>query len=392
MIQSSSSSVALLADVHDLPNALREIIHGHRDEAEAQRRLPRELTEALRDAGAFRLLTPLHLGGFEASLGDAMCVYEAFGYIDAPVAWNIWNGNCGFAAAMLDADAIEQIWGGDADPIIANSARVAGAATATDGGFLLSGRWDIVSAIDIADWVALFGVVMDGEGPRMLPVGAPDVRVFFVRHSEIEVLDTWHTTGMRGTGSNTVVADGVLVPSCRAISPFSPARGDAAAVYRIPAFTLASHGAASIVIGAAQAAIDAVIAMAPTKATDNGVLAERAHAQGQIGSVQMKLHAARLLLHDAAADIDAAARSGEPITEMLRARLRAAMSHAAIVSRDVLGSCQRLASSTAVYSGNAVERHVRDGITAAQHMILAETHLDLLGRLLFGLDAGTPII
>jgi len=388
MVQSS----AVLTTIHDLPTALREIIDLHRDEAEAARRLPHELTEALRDAGAFRLLTPRNLGGFEASLGDAVRVYEAFGHIDAPVAWNIWNGNVGFAAALLDDDAVEDIWGGESDPIIANSARVAGAATATDEGFVLSGRWDIVSAIDIADWVALFGVVLENGAPRMLPVGAPDVRVFFVRRGEIEVLDTWHTTGMRGTGSNTVIADGAFVPARRAISPFSPPRSDAPAVYRIPPFTLASHGAASIVIGAAQAAIDAVIAIAPTKATDNGILAQRAHAQAQIGAAQVKVHAARLLLRDAAADIDAAALADEPVTEMLRARLRAAMSHAAIVSREVLGSCQRLASSTAVYTGNSVERHVRDGITAAQHMILAETHLDILGRLLLGLDPGTPII
>jgi len=388
MVQSSS----VLTDIHDLPNALQEVIERHRDEADADRRLPPALTETLREAGAFRLLAPRRLGGYEASLGDAVRIYEAFGYIDAAVAWNIWNGNMGFAAAMLDDDAIEQIWGGGADPIIANSARVAGGATQTDGGFVLSGRWDIVSAIDIADWVALFGVVMDGDGPRMLPIGAPDVRVFFVRRADVQVLDTWHTTGMRGTGSNTVIADGVRVPACRAISPFAPARDDAAAVYRIPAFTLASHGAASIVVGAAQAAIDAVIALAPTKATDNGMLATRAHAQSQIAAAQMKVHAARLLLRDAAAEIDAAAQAGEPVGELLRARLRAAMSHAAIVSREALGTCQRLASSSAVYAGNPVERLVRDGMAAAQHMILSETHLDILGRLMFGIDPGSPII
>ena len=388
MVQSS----AVLASIHELPAALREIIEQHRDQADADRRLPSELTEALRAAGAFRLLTPRTNGGFEASLADAARLYEAFGYIDAPVAWNIWNGNCGFAAALLGDRAIDEIWGGDADPIIANSARIAGAATVADDGFVLSGRWDIVSAIDIADWVALFGLVMDGDGPRMLPIGAPDVRVFFVRRVEVEVLDTWHTTGMRATGSNTVIADSVRVPSCRAISPFSPPRDDAGAVYRIPAFTLASHGAASIVVGAAQAAIDAVIAMAPTKATDNGTLATRAHAQSQIAAAQMNVHAARLLLRDAATDIDAAALAGEPVGELLRARLRAAMSHAAIVSREALGTCQRLASSSAVYAGTPVERIVRDGIAAAQHMILSETHLDILGRILFGVDPGTPII
>jgi hypothetical protein len=35
---------------------------------------------------------------------------------------------------------------------------------------------------------------------------------------------------------------------------------------------------------------------------------------------------------------------------------------------------------------------VRDGAVAAQHMILSPTHIDILGRLTFGLDAGTPMV
>ncbi len=68
------------------------------------------------------------------------------------------------------------------------------------------------------------------------------------------------------------------------------------------------------------------------------------------------------------------------------------MSHSAAVTRDVLLTCQQLASSTAVYSDTTIERLVRDGNVATQHMILASTHLDILGRLLLGLDAGTPVV
>ncbi len=53
-------------------------------------------------------------------------MYEAFGRVDGPVAWNVWNGNLGFAAALLPEAAGDEIWGVDGDPIIANSARVAG--------------------------------------------------------------------------------------------------------------------------------------------------------------------------------------------------------------------------------------------------------------------------
>ena len=384
MIQTMTKPVSL-------PDAVRPEIEAWRAEADAQRQLPRELAEILRAAGAFRLSTPVERNGFELPLATAAEIYEAFGHIDGPVAWNIWNGNLGFSAALLDEAAADEIWASGVDPIIANSARPAGAAVPVKGGYALSGRWDIVSAIDIADWVCLFGIVLDGEAPRMIESG-PDVRAFFVRSADVRVIDTWNTTGMRGTGSKTVVVDALVVPEARAASPLTPARIDRP-LYRIPAFTLASMGSAPIVVGIAQAALDELIALAATKKTDNGqLLAQRPHVHTQVAVAQMSLHGARLLLRDAAAAIDAAATANEPISLLLRARLRAAMSHAATVSRDVLAKCQLLASSSAIYVTDPIERLVRDGAVAAQHMILSPTHIDILGRLTFGLDAGTPMV
>src|SRR5262249_23228944 len=153
--------------------------------------------------GAFSLTTPVERGGAELPLHQLVDLYEHLGRIDGPVAWNVWNGNLGFAAGMLDDAAADAVWSGTGDPIIANSARPVGQAQPTSGGFRLSGRWDIVSAIDAADWVTLFGLVWDGDGPRLSAQG-PDVRVFFLPRGSYEILDTWHTSGMRGTGSNTV--------------------------------------------------------------------------------------------------------------------------------------------------------------------------------------------
>ena len=368
----------------------RAEIEAHRETADRERRLPQHLAETLRAAGAFRVNTPHERGGLELTLVQALDLYEAFGRVDGPVAWNIWNGNIGFCAAMLSEEASDRMWS-NGDPIIANSARPAGSGTAVNGGFVLSGRWDIVSAIDIADWVALFGIVFDGERPRLTPQG-PDIRVFFVPISDVQIVDTWHTTGMRGSGSKTVVVDAAFVPEDFAVSPFASARIDRP-LFRVPAFTIASIGSAPIVVGIAQAALDEIVRLAPTKGAETGQpLAHRSHIQNQVGSAQMALDAARLLLRDAAADIDSAAAAGLPVTELLRARLRAAMSHAASVCRDVLNACQLMASSSAIYVTNPIERLVRDGMVALQHMILAPGHVEILGRLTLGLDAGTPVV
>ena len=90
------------ADLLALPESLRAPIEAGRVEAEEARRLPAELAETLRTAGAFRLTTPIERGGFEVSLTTLVDVYEAFGRVDGPAAWNVWNGNMGFSAALLD--------------------------------------------------------------------------------------------------------------------------------------------------------------------------------------------------------------------------------------------------------------------------------------------------
>lgn len=374
-----------------LATELRNVVDSTRDAAAAARRLPDELVDEIRRRGGFALSTPVELGGHEAPLALQTQVYEALGRLDGPVAWNVWNGNLGFSAALLDERAVGEIWDGTGDPFIANSARVTGSLAPVDGGYVLHGRWDIVSGIDNADWVALFAIVLVDGAPRMHPHGAPDVRCCYLRRADVQVLDTWHTTGMRATGSNSVVVDGVEVPERRAIDPFAPARVDRP-LYRLPAFTLASSGVAPIVVGMARAALDELIGLAATKPTDTGqVLAERSHAQHEIGRMHAALDAATLLLLDATGALDAAAIDGRAITGTDRARLRAAMSHAGEVSRDVFSTCHRLAGTSAIVEGSAIERIVRDGTVATQHALLSPTHLDLHGRLLLGLPAGTPV-
>lgn len=374
--------VQTLSRAVDLPATVREAVETWRDEADALRRLPEPLIDVLRTAGAFRLTTPREYGGAELGLADTVGVLEELARVDGPVAWNVWNGNMGFSAALLPAAGADRIWGGGADPVVVNSARPTGRAVPVDDGYVLTGRWDLVSAIDSAEWVALFGLV---EGPRA------DVRVFFLPRADVTVLDTWHVTGMRGTGSNSVVVDGAVVPAELVVSPFAPPRLDRP-LYRVPAFTVASTGCAAVVLGIARAGVDAVLDVAGGKATDSGTtLAHRAHAQAAVAGADAALRAATLLLRTAAADIDGAAATAAPITPELRGALRAAMCHAASTARDVLTGMYVLGSSSSLYVGSRLERVFRDGMVAAQHGLLAATMLEPAGRILFGLDEGVPI-
>src|SRR5690242_878861 len=124
----------------DLPARLRPAIEAARDEIDQRAELSDELRATLRDAGAFRLMTPREYGGSEAPLTEMLQIYEGFGRIDASVGLLVWNANFGFIGALLSEAGAARIWSGEREPILANSA-MPGMAEKVDGGYSLTGQW-----------------------------------------------------------------------------------------------------------------------------------------------------------------------------------------------------------------------------------------------------------
>jgi indole-3-acetate monooxygenase len=359
------------------------------DELDQRDDIPGDLLAELRDAGALRLLAPRELGGHEAPLPTVLQVYEEFGRINASVAWIVWNANYGFIGALLDPAGTERIWAaGAAEPMFANSGSP-GAAVPVEGGYQLSGHWKIVSGINTADWVLLGAVIDDGGPPRFTEAGLPPgFRQFAVPAELVTIKNTWHVSGMRATGSNDVTLNDAFVPEELSVRFDVPARIDRP-LYRgfIPALVLA--GCSAVVLGIAATAIDELVRLAATK--DDGALAGNPRVQSAIAESDAELRAARLLLYSAAATLQTANETGSAVTAGQRAALRAAMSHAARVSRRVLGAMYELGSSSSLYTGNPLERLFRDGMTAIQHVNHSASAFVGVGRVRLGLDPDMPL-
>ncbi|MFD7282883.1 acyl-CoA dehydrogenase family protein [Streptomyces sp. NPDC059862] len=373
-----------------LPELLSASVKAAAEEMEAGRDLPEKLMQELRDSGAFRLLTPRELGGFEAPLETVLKVYEGFGRLDASVAWVVWNTNWGFLAALLGEAGTARIWADGPDPIFANADQP-GTAVVTEGGYRLSGTWKRVSGVDRADWLVVVAVVAEDGSPRLTQGGTPDVRLFALSRDQLSVLDTGDVSGMPGTGSNTVVVDDVLVPD-ELVARFDVPTRTQRPLYHgfIPA--LVFPGCSAVVLGVAQSAVDEIVALATSKSTfTGGTLAESARAQATVARSEAALQAARLLLLSAAATVDAAAEKGEPATLDQRAALHAAMGHATEVSREVLVAMYELGGSASIDRGNPVERLFRDGMVALQHANHFAPFLEAAGRVRFGFDPGVPL-
>ena len=74
-----------------------------------------------------------------------------------------------------------------------------------------------------------------------------------------------------------------------------------------------------------------------------------------------------------------------------RAELRAAMSRAASVSREVIEAVYELGGSSSIYRGTTLETLFRDGMVALQHADHSAAFFEVAGRVWLGLDPGLPL-
>ncbi len=374
----------------DLPELLRPAIEKYRDDAVDLRRLPDGLFEALRVNGAFRLNTPRELGGFELPLTATVALIERLARIDGATAWIVWNLNTGFAAAFLGEEVVKRAWSGGPDPMIAHSSQP-GHLVPDQDGFLLSGQWNLVSGADSAQWLALLGLVLDGGRPRMTEAG-PDVRFCLVPRSSVEVRDTWHSTALQGTNSNTVVAKNVRVEASMAVDPGVKARIDRP-LYRVPVINQITSGGAAVALGVARAAIDEMAELSRTKTGPDGIpLCRQPRIQAALGRAGAQVDAALGLLLTTLGGLDAAATVGRRATEAERGAVRGALPHAGETARSVLTSMYELGGSAVLYPSNRLGRAFRDGQAAAQHNMLSAAHYELAGRTLLGMPGGDPTL
>src|SRR5271155_4293807 len=243
---------------------LAEKIWAASDEIERGRRIPPDIAAAMKDAGVFGMAMPRVWGGPEVDLLTQFRVIEALAMADASVGWCAMIGcDGGYATAFLDQDVARTMY---PDLLVATGAAATtiGQARRTPEGYRVSGRFPFVSGCHHSEWAWLGCLVIEDGAPRIDDNGVPETRQCFVRLSQCEILDTWHTTGLRGTGSNDVVVHDEFVPDEHTFSFQDPQLiKRPGALYAFP-FLFIAKGAAPA-LGIARRAIDALIESAAVK-------------------------------------------------------------------------------------------------------------------------------
>ncbi|MFK7889526.1 MAG: acyl-CoA dehydrogenase family protein [Granulosicoccus sp.] len=382
--------ISEMSNVLERVDNIIPVIKENRELTEQSRQLAPAVVDALRASGLCRLGLEKILHGTDEDPVDSLKVFEELAKAEGSVAWVVWNNHfAGTFGRFLNDELRADIYG-NALEIYANSAIPQGVAKATEGGYEVSGTWPLVSGCHSSDWMALRAIVQDGEEVPTLGPGT-ELRIYFLRSSEVQILDTWDVGGLRGTGSHHVRADGVFVPANRSIS-FDDDIQQTSDYSKIPIMCMNAAGCASIALGLARVCIDTLIALGKERVTPGPRPDLRDHEAVQmvVAMTDVGLSAARMNLHNATTQLWHEVRDSSEPSDLTIAGVWAAAHHAATTARTVASDIYAAAGTAAMHTSSPIERAHRDIYAVLQHGIIQPHWMKQVAQVKMDPDSVTP--
>ncbi len=380
MLDGQSASTA--ATMIERFEQIRPLLAEHSGRFDADRRLSDEVFGALSEAGFFRLLLPAQLGGCGLSPLDFMTVVEHAAALDGTVGWLIGNGGgMSRAGGYLPLDAAQEVFG-NPSAFVASSTGSLGKAVPAKSGYRITGRWPFASGAPHATTFAALCEVDEGKGP-----GNGRIVLAFLPRKAVNLIDNWHVSGMRGTGSWDFEADDVFLPT-EFVCDLQPVPTQPGAVYRLPGRSAFVWTVATVPLGIAKGAIDALISVSHGHRRQGITvpIAERELVQAEIGRCLAKCRAACAYMRSAMSALCASVE-GEG-SDLVAARIdyRLACSHAAEVAVGVVLRVNDLIGARALAESQPFERRERDVRAAAKHIAISPEQFVVGGRYALGGD------
>jgi alkylation response protein AidB-like acyl-CoA dehydrogenase len=378
-------------DFLQVANGLADAIYRDRDEIETSRGLPSELIHALRESGLFSLWLPKSLGGPELTVLDFVRIIEAVSRADGSAGWCTAIGACYSRFAGYLAEPVAREIYGAGDAIVAGTLNPTGRAVTVPGGYRVSGQWAYGSGIGHSNWVVGNALVLDEDKIRPASDGSPTIRLMIFPKRDVEVLDTWKVAGLRGTGSHDFRVAGLFVPDEMTITGFGGEPTQPGRIYSLPLITVFCVSITGVPLGLARASIEALTELAESKRPMGSTvpLKDRSAIQSEIGRAEALLRSARSFLFEAVQEMWDAADDGEPSMRQ-RALVRLAAANVATTAKQVTNMMFECGGGTSLYEDGRLARCWRDAHAAAQHIALSSANFEMGGRVMLGMDPGTP--
>lgn len=368
-------------------------------ETERDRKVPPANIKLLHDTGLLGVFRARKWGGSELSMRAHVDAVATVAKGCAATAWvlGVYHAH-DYIVGHMSEQAQREIYGaGDIAAVSAVIGPRGKAIRRADGSYLLNGFWPFASGNATATWMLLGAEVFDeagnklDEGDLAAPIG------------DIERLDDWHVAGLQGTGSNSVRVKDAIVPAHRYVSlpallenqtvgftdPAAPA------IFKCQAGPALGMFIATSALGAARRSLEDFLKVVPGKRVmyTAHISHEWSALQIALGQSASMIEAAELIFYRAADDVDAYARRGEKMPMSLRARIRMDIAAVPRLCRDAVQKLLTIGGAAGLSLKSAIQLNFRNLQATTMHgLLLEETGAEIYGRVLLGMDPGTPIL
>ena len=365
--------------------------------AEANERagvLTDETVALLRESGLVGLWVPECFGGAEASPLECLEAVEALSYADGATGWVLmaWQVAMASAAAYLPAPAASAVFGDGSIPIIAGTGAPSGRAVAEGAGYRLTGRWRYGSGLLHAQWSHSGAPVYDGEQPRMLPGrDLPEMRIFIVPLEQTQLHGGWEDVlGLRATASVDYSITDVFVPGEYTHLQSANVAVQGGELYRLGIAGMGAICHSAWALGVGRRALDELAAIAVSEPSRSTRIPARGGGEAfreRYSLAEARLRAARALVVEAQAAIEATIMRGEPPTTRQVTIARLALNHVTSTVAEVGEFAYLYGGGDALRAG-ALQRAFRDIHTGTQHATTGPAILQPIAEDLLGLSPG----
>ncbi|MDM0004752.1 acyl-CoA dehydrogenase family protein [Variovorax sp. J22G73] len=373
------------------------LIREHAAKTSEDRQVAPAVMQAIEQAGLFKLLVPKRYGGLGTNLRTLMETVAEVGRGDGSTSWAVALLNvCTWFATTYSQRAQDEVFGQNPNAKCCGIFTPGSKAERVEGGYRVSGRWAYASGSFAADWGTLGMFLPNQEGGFTPALG-------LIPASAWTIEDTWFVTGMKGSGSNTIVVVDHFVPDhriqtfadlmeARFATPHQDTEPLANMVF-VPVAALVLVGAQ---LGLGRAMMDLTLERLPNKPVAYTTYAQSKNSpthQLAVASADTKIDLAYLLMQRACADIDGAAARGEVMSLLQRGRVRNDTGHIFALVKEAFDILMTANGAGAFAEPNIMNKLWRDSEIAGRHAyVTTEVGKEAYGRLLLGADGGIPLV
>lgn len=318
---------------------------------------------------------PLEVGGDRLLLADQCRYFTALSYSNPTAAWTGFNhaGAAAAAGSRLSDEGINLLFGSDPSPFLAAVALPTGTFTRVDGGVLMNGTWNYASGVRHADWAMLTAIEA---------VEQPTVTLAVIRTADATVHGDWNVMALKGTGSVSITAKDVFVPTALTVDPMEPAKRGGA-IYGLNYTIFVAGENLGFTFGVCNRFIDELVVYARGKSRGfDGRLADRGAFQYELGKSSQQLQAVQSHALTTLATVDDAMENGNEFTARDEAAVAAMTAYCTETAVSAISRLMSFAGAGALFNSSPLQRCLRDAQGSAQHLVASNQSLDRYGAVL----------